>query len=101
MMMAGHLEAQIPGNPIQFQENKGQWNDAVLYRGEVPGGYVFLRNNGFTYSLFSPQDLLQVEERVHGHRPADTILVRPGPGRTSVQRSPAAATANEGDKAVI
>ncbi|GAA4313540.1 hypothetical protein GCM10023143_23870 [Compostibacter hankyongensis] len=80
--------AQDAGGLLQFQENKGQWNDSVLYRAEVPGGYVFLREGGFTFSLYSPEDISRVEEAFHGEGtaatgPGSSYIVGPGhqPGK--------------------
>jgi gliding motility-associated-like protein len=58
--------AQQYGN-IEFIENKGQWDNRVLYKAEVSGGAIFLRNGGFTILQHNPQDLLEVEEMVHHH----------------------------------
>lgn len=52
---------------LQFQENKGQWNPAVLYRAQLPNGYIYLRKTGITYSLLSGTDMQALRERVHGH----------------------------------
>ncbi len=38
-----------------FTQNKGQWNDKVLYQGKFVGGKVFVEKQGFTY-LFYPKD---------------------------------------------
>ncbi len=51
---------------IPFVENKGQWHDQVLYRGEVSNGYVYLRNGGLTMLQHDPHDLNKLAERKHG-----------------------------------
>lgn len=35
-----------------FRLNKGQWDQRILYRAELPGGYMFLEENRFTYSFY-------------------------------------------------
>ncbi len=52
-----------PSSHIWFTENKGQWNDAVLYTGKFYGGKVFLQKNEITY-LFYPKEGL----KEHGHK---------------------------------
>ncbi|MES2567611.1 MAG: PKD domain-containing protein [Bacteroidota bacterium] len=49
---------------ILFAENKGQWNEKVLYEGKFRGGKVFLEKKGFSY-VFFPKDGL---EELHHHR---------------------------------
>lgn len=55
-------------------ENKGQWDQGILYKGDIPDGYVFLRSNGFTYTLFSPPDMKQLEDSYHGDVSPDSAL---------------------------
>lgn len=51
---------------IPFIENKGQWDDRVLYRGEVSNGYVYLRAGGLTILRHDPNDLNELAARKHG-----------------------------------
>lgn len=51
--------------PLRFEENKGQWNNQVLFRASSTGGSIFLRSTGFTYSLYNLNDIAQVENLVH------------------------------------
>ena len=37
---------------ILFAENKGQWNDKVLFEGKFKGGKVFLEQQAFTYIFY-------------------------------------------------
>ncbi len=39
---------------IEFIENKGQWDNRVLYKGDVSNGSVFLRNSGITILQYNP-----------------------------------------------
>jgi len=38
-------------SPIRFIENKGQWEDFILYSAEVPGGQVFLETDQITFTF--------------------------------------------------
>ncbi len=52
---------------VEFTENKGQWNDSVLFRGPINNGAFFLERNGFTVLLHNEDDMQQISERIHGH----------------------------------
>lgn len=60
------LKAQHYGN-IEFIENKGQWDDRVKYKGDVPGGAFFIRSSGFTVLQHNKDDLGLVYDMVHNH----------------------------------
>ncbi len=71
---------------LQFKENKGQWNPAVLYRAQLPNGYIYLRKTGITYSLLSGKDMQTLRERAHGPIPASDSAQLPydkGPRHSS------------------
>ncbi|WP_303310125.1 gliding motility-associated C-terminal domain-containing protein [Hymenobacter sp. BT730] len=54
----GHSYASVPTTrSLEFVENRGQWPEPVRFAADVPGGRMFLRPTGFTYSLYSPEDL--------------------------------------------
>lgn len=42
---------QDDDSPIRFIENKGQWEDFVLYTAEIPGGKVFLEAEQITFTF--------------------------------------------------
>jgi len=52
---------------VEFTENKGQWNDAVLFRGVINNGAFYLERNGFTVLLHNEDDMHQISDRLHGH----------------------------------
>lgn len=52
---------------VQFTENKGQWPNSVLFRGEINNGAFFLQKNGFTVMLHNEDDMQRISERIHGH----------------------------------
>ncbi|RAJ83046.1 gliding motility-associated-like protein [Chitinophaga dinghuensis] len=81
MLFTANADAQQTANyknysPLTFAENKGQWNPDVLYKTDLDAGAVFLRRNGFTFSILHPQDMAKVYEYIHGHaQSGDTVWV--------------------------
>jgi gliding motility-associated-like protein len=58
---------------LQFIENKGQWNKAVVLKADITTGAFFLEKKGFTVLLHNTTDLLNLEETAHGEKlAADT-----------------------------
>ncbi|MBL0310356.1 MAG: PKD domain-containing protein [Bacteroidetes bacterium] len=51
---------------MRFTENKGQWDDQILFRASVPNGHVILEKNGFYFILYSGEELS------HLHHPSQT-----------------------------
>ena len=52
---------------FQFIENKGQWDNRVRFKGEVPGGALYVHSNGFTVLQNNAADWERIQELVHGH----------------------------------
>lgn len=50
-------------SPIKFIENKGQWDNEVLYKADIPGGHLFVSSNCLTYYLI---DKKAVHDHQHG-----------------------------------
>jgi gliding motility-associated-like protein len=50
------LTAQTGASSFEFVENKGQWNSAVKFTGDIGSGTFYLQNKGFTVLLHNPQD---------------------------------------------
>jgi len=67
--LPAQAQAQQNSNftPLQFVENKGQWEGDFLYRTDLGGGAVFLRKNGFTFYLLNKDDYVKLTEYLHGH----------------------------------
>ena len=61
------LSTATKAQNIEFIENKGQWDNHVKFRSEVPAGSFFIRNGGFTVLQHNTEDLKQVLEYIHGH----------------------------------
>ena len=62
-------------NNIEFVENKGQWDNRVLYKGDVSNGSFFIRDGGFTVLQHNPVDFENVGRMLHGQN-ADGSPVR-------------------------
>jgi hypothetical protein len=37
---------------VKFVENKNQWDKSVKYRADLPGGFLFLKDNSLTYAFY-------------------------------------------------
>jgi gliding motility-associated-like protein len=53
--------------PVEFIENKGQWDQRVQYKAAVPGGSLFVHRNGYTVLQYREEDLQRIGEIIH-HR---------------------------------
>ena len=65
LILSTAVKAQI-GN-IEFIENKGQWDNRVKFRSEVPAGSFFIRSGGFTVLQHNQEDLEATAGILHGH----------------------------------
>jgi gliding motility-associated-like protein len=57
---------------FDFIENKGQWDAAIRFRGEIPAGAFFLHKNGFTITQHNPTELRAVTTSSHRHDYSNT-----------------------------
>ena len=57
LISALRLSAQSGISTFDFIENKGQWDNRVKYKGELPAGAFYLQNNGFKVVLHHEEDL--------------------------------------------
>ncbi|HET9745331.1 MAG TPA: PKD domain-containing protein, partial [Chitinophagaceae bacterium] len=53
-------------------ENKGQWDNRVKFRSEVPAGSFFIRTGGFTVLQHNADDFRNIMESAHGHKEANS-----------------------------
>jgi gliding motility-associated-like protein len=51
--------------PVEFIENKGQWDDRVHFKASIPGGSLFVGENGYTVLQHRDEDLRHVQELRH------------------------------------
>lgn len=69
LLCSGHLaSAQV----VRFIQNKGQWQDAILFKADIPGGSLFITRNGLVYNLVDEGALHQQQHNkanspVKGH----------------------------------
>jgi gliding motility-associated-like protein len=61
------LSAQNGGSsPLQFVENKGQWDPEISYRAQMRNGAFFLHKNGFSVLMQDENDLQKIHLTHHG-----------------------------------
>ena len=51
---------------LQFIENRGQWDNRVNFKAEIPTGAFFMEPKGFTVLQHNASDLQQLSLRMHG-----------------------------------
>ncbi len=49
---ANHVVSPHPSPTLRFTENKGQWNDNILFRAQLDGGALFLEKNCLTFDFY-------------------------------------------------
>ena len=52
---------------LQFIENKGQWDNRVVFKSDISNGAFFLQKNGFSVVLHNTDDLKNFSDHQHGH----------------------------------
>ena len=58
LLNLGGLRAQIAGSSaVHFIKNQGQWDAAVRYRADVPGGFLFLKSHSMCYVFYDTDAL--------------------------------------------
>ncbi|WP_229321002.1 gliding motility-associated C-terminal domain-containing protein [Larkinella knui] len=60
--------ADSPTGAVRFVQNKGQWSSEVLFRAELPGGFLFLKKQSLHYVFYDTEAL----DRIHSGRPNQT-----------------------------
>lgn len=81
IMSVSTLWAQHPHTPTQlpvadswsqasFSENKGQWDDNILYQLRFNNGKLFLEKNAFTFTFVDPHQLEETLSHPHENGPA-------------------------------
>lgn len=53
--------------PVEFVENKGQWDNSILYKGQIGSGSFYLQKSGFSVLMYNTDDLKAMYEHKHGH----------------------------------
>lgn len=70
LLISAFLGVKTASAQIEFIQNKGQWDNRVLYRGDFSTGSFFLESQGFTVALHNVDDLRTISAQMHGHDPA-------------------------------
>ena len=60
-MVFGHGDIK----QVKYIENKGQWNNNILYKANIPEGVVYLEDNLFTYSFYDSKKLEDIHHSSH------------------------------------
>lgn len=69
------LTGSLRAAPIQFVQNRGQWAAEVLYRADLPGGYLYLLPTGLHYAFYDADAVAQSHARVPAN-PATAGIIR-------------------------
>ncbi len=83
LLYAFAIRAQSHNN-IEFVENKGQWDNRVLYKGDVSNGSFYVRNGGFTVVQHNPVDYANLGLYLHGQNPDGSAVT---PNQQMILRS--------------
>ncbi|HSC53601.1 MAG TPA: PKD domain-containing protein [Phnomibacter sp.] len=67
LIYSGSIAAQT----FEYTENKGQWENEVLYKGELSNGAFFLKRNGYRVVQHSPNDFARIKATVTAHEHYD------------------------------
>lgn len=63
---------------VEFIENKGQWNDNVIFKAQIPAGNLYLENDALTYLFYDERDIDRLHELHHNEiknpTPQDYIM---------------------------
>ncbi|MGA0558810.1 PKD domain-containing protein [Larkinella sp. VNQ87] len=66
--LCGIISAALADAPsssaVRFVQNKGQWSPEILYRAELPGGFLFLKKQSLHYVFYDTEAL----DRIHSGR---------------------------------
>lgn len=50
---------------LEFQENKGQWRESVLFKANIPAGNMYLEKDAITYLFYNETDLDRLHHMHH------------------------------------
>lgn len=59
----------VVAQPLQFTENKGQWDTRILYESDIFSGKLYLEKSGFTYYFLKGEDYAQFQHMAHAGDP--------------------------------
>jgi gliding motility-associated-like protein len=65
-----------PDPSVKFIRNEGQWESSVLFKADIPGGYLLVKSTGIQYVFFDTKALMAI----HGGGITDEKGARIAPG---------------------
>ncbi len=68
LMLGAGLNAQ---SYLNFVENKGQWDQSIRFKSEMPGGAIVLKNTGYRVLQYNQNDYAQLAETFHSVKGID------------------------------
>lgn len=71
MLIIASLSQTANGQGVatfEFTENRGQWDPAIQYKGDIPAGSFLLLKKGFTVVQHNQQELRRINGANHHHR---------------------------------
>lgn len=66
------------GLPVQYIENKGQWDPSILYKGDVGNAAFYIHKKGFSVLVHHPEDYQKLLESAHAHKDSSAANLRRG-----------------------
>lgn len=70
-ILCGRLFAGEDPQNLNYIQNKGQWNEKVLYRTDFRGGRMFLHSNSFTYLFYPAEGFTKLHPHPGGKQESD------------------------------
>ncbi|MCK8491318.1 gliding motility-associated C-terminal domain-containing protein [Spirosoma sp. RP8] len=84
------LASRLQAEPVAFVQNRGQWASEVRFRAEIPGGYLYLKDNALHYVFYDGSALSSHHTPTAGQPISDQI-----PGHAVEVRFEGANTASQ------
>ncbi|HEY2349941.1 MAG TPA: hypothetical protein VGH64_13045, partial [Puia sp.] len=66
MISLSGLYAQSEIGNLEFIENKGQWDNTIRFRANMPNTTFYLQKHGFSILMQSPSDMQALRNSMHG-----------------------------------
>lgn len=85
-------------SPLEYVENKGQWDGDFQYRAALGTANIYLKKNGFRFLLLSKEDMQNMEVFRHGHAHTTDTVYNPDPNKPLPPRPGQPGTGPEPEK---
>ncbi|MCE7061113.1 gliding motility-associated C-terminal domain-containing protein [Dyadobacter sp. CY343] len=80
LSMLAFMAGKTRAGGMYFIENRGQWEKDILYRAEIPGGFLFLKSQSMVYVLY---DAAPIAAR-HAKTPVISPAARQNPTTSNI-----------------